>query len=214
MASFVEAARQQGYSLSEIQSRVSRWVSLQPPDHILAIEPDAELRAILMFELGRVIPMRIEGAGMDASSNGTKLLGAFCVAFPDHAEELRSSLPPEIPSLVLTPRSVSRSVSGQPRPPLDTPDDVARSGRGIGCPGTRRDTHDVRRRHRRPADAVDGDVARVPRRQDIDPGADDVDARSPVREAREAIVEIRRRHGHRGLDPRRRVVAGVRAALL
>jgi hypothetical protein len=117
----VEAARGQRHSLTEIQSRVSRWVSLQPPDHILAIEPDVELRAILVAELRHNVAIRVEGAGMDVCSIGEKLLGAFCVALPHRAEDVRSALPAETPLLPLKSGSVAQSVAGQPRPPRDTP---------------------------------------------------------------------------------------------
>ena len=66
ISTFLAVARQRGHSLEEIQSRISRWFSLQPPDHILVVEPDAELRQILVTELQEKIPMRVEGADLAA----------------------------------------------------------------------------------------------------------------------------------------------------
>src|SRR5688572_628585 len=39
ISTFFAVARQRGHSLTEIQSRITRWFSLQAPDHILVIEP-------------------------------------------------------------------------------------------------------------------------------------------------------------------------------
>jgi DNA-binding transcriptional regulator YhcF (GntR family) len=120
VADFVEAARRSGYSLDQIRTRVLRWGSLAPPDHVLVVEPDSELRAILIAELNQGIPLRVEGAGLDQLSS-SELLGAFCVTLPGQVDKVRQRLPLEIPLLTLKPRSVARSIAGQPRPPEDVP---------------------------------------------------------------------------------------------
>jgi GntR family transcriptional regulator len=48
IAVFLRVARDKGFSLSEIQTRLRHWLALQPPDHFLVIEPDGELRRILI----------------------------------------------------------------------------------------------------------------------------------------------------------------------
>src|SRR6266571_6595005 len=40
---FLRVAREKGFSIAEIQMGLRRWLSLQPPDHFLVIEPDPEL---------------------------------------------------------------------------------------------------------------------------------------------------------------------------
>src|SRR6266478_4967611 len=48
IANFFQTARTRGHSLREIQSRLQHWLTLQPPDHFLVIEPEVELRRILI----------------------------------------------------------------------------------------------------------------------------------------------------------------------
>ena len=67
---FLKAARDQGHSLAHIQSRITRWFSVQPPDHVLVLEPDPELRDILVTELKQKTSLRVEGAGLDAIAAG------------------------------------------------------------------------------------------------------------------------------------------------
>lgn len=51
LAKFFKTARTRGHSLREIQSRLKHWLTLQAPDHFLVIDPDPELRRILMTEI-------------------------------------------------------------------------------------------------------------------------------------------------------------------
>src|SRR5258708_9696677 len=48
IARFLHMARANGHSLREIQLRLQHRLGLQPPDHFLVIEPDTELRRILV----------------------------------------------------------------------------------------------------------------------------------------------------------------------
>jgi GntR family transcriptional regulator len=120
ISTFLSIARQRGHSLKEIQSRITRWFSLQPPDHLLVIEPDPELREILITELKEKISMRVEGADLTICSNPSRLLGAVSVALYDHADDVKRALPAEASYFFLRSRSVPKSLAGRPRPPRDT----------------------------------------------------------------------------------------------
>src|SRR5213079_2501818 len=50
IARLFRSARKLGVSLPALRSRLRQWLELQPPDHFLLIEPDAELRSILAAE--------------------------------------------------------------------------------------------------------------------------------------------------------------------
>lgn len=120
ISTFFSVARTRGHSLDDIRSRIARWFSLQPPDHILVIEPDAELREILIAEIKAAMPMHVEGIGVEECSKPRKLLGALCVALYDHAEELRAKLPAEAACLFLHSRSIAKSLANHQRPTKDT----------------------------------------------------------------------------------------------
>lgn len=120
ISTFFKVARDRGFSLQEIQSRISRWFSLQPPDHIVVIEPDVELRKILITEVSNVISKKVIGASIEDAANVQTLIGGFCVALYDSAEEIRPVLPPEISCKFLYSRSVPKVLESQPEPDPDT----------------------------------------------------------------------------------------------
>src|SRR5918912_138314 len=80
ISAFLQAARQRGYSLGEIQARIKRLLELQPPDHFLVIESDEELRQILVAEIKEATGFRVLGAGLEACTNPQMLAGAQAVA--------------------------------------------------------------------------------------------------------------------------------------
>ena len=51
ISAFLKMAREHGFTLAEIRSRVNGWLDFQPPDHFLIIEPEPELRRILLAEI-------------------------------------------------------------------------------------------------------------------------------------------------------------------
>jgi DNA-binding transcriptional regulator YhcF (GntR family) len=120
ISAFLNVARDRGFSLQEIQSRISGWFSLQPPDHIVVIESDAELRKILITEVANAASKKVIGASIDDASNGKTLIGAFCVALYDSAEEIKRVLPPEVSCKFLHSRSVPKVLESQPEPDPDT----------------------------------------------------------------------------------------------
>jgi len=117
ISTFLQSLREQGYSLSEIQSRISRSLSLQPPDHVLLIEPDVELRRILVAEISNSISMPVVGVSVEDCSRSEKLVGGLCVALYDSAKEVQTILPPETYCLFLHSRSISKTLTGKEKPP-------------------------------------------------------------------------------------------------
>ena len=115
-ATFLKVARDRGHSLGEIQSRITRWFSVQAPDHVLVIEPDAELRAIMIAEIKGNVDIRVEGAGLVEGAGPTEQVGAMCVALYDHTQEVRGMLQRETPCLFLRSVSIPKRLAGERRP--------------------------------------------------------------------------------------------------
>ncbi len=115
-----EIARKKGYSVTDIQTRMTRWIALQPPDHVLVIEPDAELQRILIAEIEDHAQVRALGADMEEYSEGTGLPGALYVALSGRAKEIQKTLPAEVPCLLLHSRSIPERLAGVARPRPDT----------------------------------------------------------------------------------------------
>ena len=116
IANFFQTARAEGHSLREIQSRLHHWLALQPPDHFLLIEPDPELRRIVITEIESATKVQAIGAGQDDCSRADLLTGAVPVAMFGQLERVRAALPPGTDVLALRSRSIAESLQGRTRP--------------------------------------------------------------------------------------------------
>jgi DNA-binding transcriptional regulator YhcF (GntR family) len=120
IAAFLQAAREHGYTLSEIQMRIKLLLELQPPDHFLVIDSDEELREILVAEIKEATGFRVQGAGLEACAQANMLAGAQVVAlYGQEGERVRASLPTGTNCLLLHSRSVPASMQGREPPPPD-----------------------------------------------------------------------------------------------
>jgi len=120
ISTFLDIAKSRGHGLSEIQARISRWFSMQKPDHIVVIEPDPELREILAGEIEERISLPVAHISLKEAADPKNLFGGFCVALYDHVEEVRAALPAEVRCLMLRSRSIAKSLAGQSKPSPDT----------------------------------------------------------------------------------------------
>lgn len=117
---FLQAARERGYSLAEIQTRIKRLLELQPPDHFLVIESDEGLREILVAEIEEATAFRVSGAGLEVCANPAMLAGAQAVAlYGQEGERIRAAMPPGASCLMLHSRSVPASMQGREPPAPD-----------------------------------------------------------------------------------------------
>src|SRR5215831_7169901 len=118
IAGFFQSARAKGHSLREIQSHLQQWLTLQPPDHFLVIEPDAELRRILTTEIQEATGAPVVGTSLADSHLADVLAGAMPVTMFSQVESVRQALP-SADLITLRSRSVPESLQGQTRPPDD-----------------------------------------------------------------------------------------------
>ena len=120
ISTFLRQARLSGYTLAEIESRFVHWFGIHPPDHLLVIEPDPDLRALIVAELREGTGLRVEGAEVEECRNAERLVGAAVVALAAWESELREKLP-QIDVFPLHIRSVAEMLAGEQRP---APDDL------------------------------------------------------------------------------------------
>jgi GntR family transcriptional regulator len=116
IARFFKTARSSGHSLREIQTRLEHWLALQPPDHFLVIEPDPELRQILMIEIQQATGVRVAGAGIDDCGDAEMLTGAVPVGRYSQVESIRAAVPSDIELVALRSRSIPESLQGESPP--------------------------------------------------------------------------------------------------
>jgi DNA-binding transcriptional regulator YhcF (GntR family) len=116
---FFKTARGKGHSLAEIQSGLRRWSALQPPDRFLVIEPDPELRRILITEIEEATGAPVVGIDLAGCARADILTGAVPVTMYSHAEKLQAQLIPGTDLIAIRSSSVPESMKGQKPPPRD-----------------------------------------------------------------------------------------------
>ena len=107
----LRGARRSGIPLASIRSRLRQWLDLQPPNHFLLIEPDEELRSILLVEIQQTVTLPVKGCAPDDTQLSQKLENAIPVALPGTAKLLHEALPHGADLLMLQVRSVGTSLA-------------------------------------------------------------------------------------------------------
>ena len=119
ISTFLQRARAAGLSLGAIQARIKHWLALQPPDHFLVLEPDEELRAILVAEIAEATGFPVRGLSLETCAGTGLPTGAAAVALYGQSERVRALLPPDTSCLLLRSRSIPDALSGAERPAPD-----------------------------------------------------------------------------------------------
>ncbi|MDR3773086.1 MAG: GntR family transcriptional regulator [Terracidiphilus sp.] len=103
----VAKAREQGASETLLRSRMRRWLSIEPPSRWLVIEPDPELRRIVIHEMSLSLALPIVGCAPEECSTPALLDGSMPVVLPSKAAHVRKLLPAgaELTTLAVQPVS-------------------------------------------------------------------------------------------------------------
>ena len=110
IASLFRSARKMGVSLPDLRSRLRQWMELHPPDHFLLIEPDEELRKILLSEIAGAAKIPVSACGIEDATQSAN--GAIAVALVNRAAAVREKLAPGTELCELQIRSVPTSLAG------------------------------------------------------------------------------------------------------
>lgn len=114
IARFFRNLREEGYSLADIRTGIERSLSVQRPDHFLLLEPDPELREILMAEISSVTNVKVKGNG--AEDVDGELTGAAPLVLYGHMDQFAERIKSETDLLVLHSASVVERLRGQTKP--------------------------------------------------------------------------------------------------
>jgi GntR family transcriptional regulator len=114
IAGLFRTARDAGMPLTDLRRRLRHWLAMQPPDHFLLIEPDEELREIVMAEMRAGVKFAIRGCTIEDCAKPENLTGAAPVVLPSKADKVRKALPESSECVVLQLRSVTSSLAGAP----------------------------------------------------------------------------------------------------
>ena len=110
---FFRNLREEGYSLADIQAGIQRSLSTQRPDHFLLLEPDPELRAILVAEISAATTARVKGVGPDEIKG---VAGGVPLVLYGHMKEYADRFKAETDVLVLHSASIVESFRGETKP--------------------------------------------------------------------------------------------------
>lgn len=105
------SARDLNVPLMSVRARLRHWLELQPPDRFLLIEPDEELRRILVLESGRVVTLPTIGCHPQDPLLPQLLEGSIPITLPGTAKTLGQSLRRSADLLVLRVNSVPKSLA-------------------------------------------------------------------------------------------------------
>jgi len=115
IARFFRNLREEGYSLAEIQAGIQRSLSVQRPDHFVLLEPDPELREILVAEVAAATKVKVKGVGPGEVDGA--LTGGVPVVLYGHMDQFADRIKSDV--LVLHSASVVERMRGQTRPPQE-----------------------------------------------------------------------------------------------
>jgi GntR family transcriptional regulator len=114
----VAKARRAGAPTGVIRERIQRWLEMEPPGHWLVIEPDEELRRIVITEMEQAVRLPVRGCAPQDCGEAHALDGAMPVVLPSKAAAVRKMLPAGAELTVLEVHPVAPELSSYlPAPP-------------------------------------------------------------------------------------------------
>jgi DNA-binding transcriptional regulator YhcF (GntR family) len=110
IANLVLESRRAGLSLGELRKHLRQWLDLHPPTQFVLIEPDEELRKIVVAELATAVKLPVTGCGF-ADLRQVDPASAVFLVLPSKAAAVRESLAPGAELIVLEVRSAPASMA-------------------------------------------------------------------------------------------------------
>ena len=87
-------ARKLGVAPAVVHARLRHWEKMEPPARWLVIEPDLDLRRIVITEMEQGLRLPVSGCAPDACGAADVLSGAMPVVLPSKAAAVRGLVPP------------------------------------------------------------------------------------------------------------------------
>jgi DNA-binding transcriptional regulator YhcF (GntR family) len=108
----VAKARKAGAAAGLIRERMLRWLEMEPPGRWLVIEPDPELRNIVLTEIRAAVAFPVEGCAPEDCAREGVLDGAMPLVLPSKAAMVRKLLPAGRELTVLQVHPVAPALGG------------------------------------------------------------------------------------------------------
>jgi DNA-binding transcriptional regulator YhcF (GntR family) len=105
IAGFFRAVRELGLPAAAVRARVAEWIAAPLPDHFVLIDPDVELRRILLAEIGQITSFPVVGASIEDCALSGRLAAAIPLCRPSKTKLVRAALPAGVELITLPIRS-------------------------------------------------------------------------------------------------------------
>ncbi|SNT27979.1 GntR family transcriptional regulator [Granulicella rosea] len=105
IAGFFRVVRELNLPAAAVRARVARWLEAPPPDHLLLIDPDPEMRRILLHEIRQATAFPVAEASFEDCKDRRILAGAIPLCRPSKTAQVRALLPPGVELTTLAIRS-------------------------------------------------------------------------------------------------------------
>ncbi len=116
IADFLQTARKQGFTITEVKKRLEVFSEIRPTEKVLLIEPDVEFRKILTEEIRSATGLEVGGANLDEFQQNVDLHDWVLTAMLHEKTNLLAVLPPNKTCIFLHANSVADAMKGQQRP--------------------------------------------------------------------------------------------------
>jgi DNA-binding transcriptional regulator YhcF (GntR family) len=107
IAGFFRAVRELDLPSAAIRQRVAQWLAAPPPDHLLLIDPDPELRRILLTEIREATTFPAKDISVEDCANPEKLARGIPLCRPSKTKTIRAILPYGVELITLQIRSAN-----------------------------------------------------------------------------------------------------------
>jgi DNA-binding transcriptional regulator YhcF (GntR family) len=111
IAQLVRSARKLDVAIPLLRAGLRQWLMSQPPERFLVIEPDKELRQILINEMRKVITLSISGCSPEDCGVPGTMEGAIPVVLPSKVEAVRRVIPVGTEIIALHVQSIPTSLA-------------------------------------------------------------------------------------------------------
>jgi len=107
ISAFFRAVRELDLPSAEVRERVAQWLASPPPDHFLVIDPDPELREILLTEIRDLTDFPVAGVSVEEGTTPGALHGAIPLCRPSKTKMVQAVLPAGVELITLQIRSAN-----------------------------------------------------------------------------------------------------------
>jgi GntR family transcriptional regulator len=120
IAGFFRAVRELSLPAAAVRARVAEWIAAPTPDHFVLIDPDLELRRILLAEIGQITKFPVVGVSIEDCGLPEMLAAAIPLCRPSKTKLVRAALPAGVELITLPIRSPNELLSSWLPAPVES----------------------------------------------------------------------------------------------